>query len=395
MFFTFLNKENVHCVDLAVMKKYAPEKVLFYYYNSGLTISIRTCAELIATAESEQASKTLMKWHQLLTQLEVLSDFSHFEQNEYLTNLGPYYHPHTNSRLYLTKDHIALSNNLNPEDMEILMGLHKTPEVNKELHAYYKNRRNSKKVSKNKEDLLKDVEMCIKSLNETEALNQHINYINKLLESRYALVEQTDLAPMEPDNVPVKPLSNIDNYVKPDNVIPFTKIKIKKKTEKNEGASFNHDTKVYFIRYREYEKACDRYKALLSEWPTLYQTFIDKCFRDIDMAEEKLKKANSALEIYNTIILKSYVQPNYQDVRILEKFKYYLETGRANDLQECMNLFEEERCWKDIKASQNRIENTIYFLQSETDLTRFADENLNQYLKQFNEAAASFEKGHN
>ncbi|NLB88117.1 MAG: hypothetical protein GX790_02665 [Syntrophomonadaceae bacterium] len=119
---------------------------------------------------------------------------------------------------------------------------------------------------------------------------------------------------------------------------------------------------------------------------------MDKCFEDIDVAEEKLKKANSILEIYNTILSKSFIHPDYQEISTLETFKYYLETGRANDLQDCMNLFEEERHWKEIKASQNRIENTIYFLQSETDLTRFADENINLYLRRFNEAAASLDK---
>ncbi|NLJ72315.1 MAG: hypothetical protein GX333_04795, partial [Syntrophomonadaceae bacterium] len=59
--------------------------------------------------------------------------------------------------------------------------------------------------------------------------------------------------------------------------------------------------------------------------------------------------------------------------------------------QDCMNILEDEKYWQDIKDSQLRIENTIYFLQSETDLTRFADENINKYLKQFNEVAATMD----
>ena len=58
------------------------------------------------------------------------------------------------------------------------------------------------------------------------------------------------------------------------------------------------------------------------------------------------------------------VHADYQDINTLSAFKHYLETGRANDLQDCMNLFEEERHWDEIKASQERIENTIYFLQN-------------------------------
>ncbi len=392
MFFTFLDKENVHGVDIEVLKKYPPEKVLFYFYNSKLTLTVRTCAELTLMVEGEQANKHIKKWHQLLGECELLSDYTHFEQNDFLTIIGPYYYPNTNTRLYLTKAYIPTSDSLTLEDMETLTQLQNTPEDNKELVAYYKNRRNSKKTSKNREELIKDIEMCIKALQETEKVNKHINYINKLLEARLAQVEHFDLQPLKPDNIPEKPLNNIDNYLKPDNIIPFAKIKIRKKSEKANNASFNYDTKVYFIRYREYEKACDRYKNLLGIWADFYPNILDKYYKDIDMAEGKLKKANSTLDIHNTIILKSYVHPDYQDVSILEKFLHFLTTGRAQDLQECMNIFEEEKCWHDIKASQNRIENTIYFLQSETDLTRFADENLSQYLQQFNESAASLDR---
>jgi hypothetical protein len=78
----------------------------------------------------------------------------------------------------------------------------------------------------------------------------------------------------------------------------------------------------------------------------------------------------------------------YQDIKSLQTFKHYLETGRANDLQDCMNLFEEERHWHDIKASQERIENTIYFMQSNDEGLRFASEHIEQLLYR-KEAAAS------
>lgn len=387
MFFTFLDKENPYWLDLSVMQKYSPEKVLFFYYDSSLTISIRTYTELLATREQDKSNKNLTKWYLLFEQLEVQDDINILQESEFILEQGPYYYLTTNTRLYFTKEYLSPNNQLTVEDMETLLSLNNALEVDKELYKYYKSRKNPKKVPKNKEELITDVEMCIKSLSATESLNKHINFINKLLERRYSLVEKTDLSPAQPDNVPIKPVPNNNK----DNVIPLNRKK--KKHENNSHPSFNHDTKVYFIRYREFEKACERYKLALIDWSSInYKLFMEKCYEDIDIAEEKLKKATSILDIYNAIILKSFIHPDYQEVSILETFKYYLETGRSNDLQDCMNLFEEERHWKEIKASQNRIENTIYFLQSETDLTRFADENISLYLKKFNEAAASEDK---
>ncbi|HZJ85301.1 MAG TPA: hypothetical protein VFD02_07155 [Syntrophomonadaceae bacterium] len=392
MFFTFLNKENAHYLDLAVIRRYPPDKILFYYYNSAITFPLDTYLELLDTVDKEKPRQYLTRWFNLLEGLDVTEDMEFFEHNEFLTKIGPYYYPETNSRIYFTKETISPDKFLTVEDMEVLTTLQNYPAIAKEIQTYYKSRKNAKKTAKNKEDLLKDIDICLKSFAETEILGQHINFINKLLDSRYSIVEQINLEPMEPDNIPIKPQAVGGNVLPKDNIIPFSKIKRKSKNEISVGNTFNYDTKVYFIRYREYEKACDRYKLILSDWPNLYLDFLDKSYQDIDENEAKLEKANSALNIYNYIIHKSYVHADYQDLATLEKFKSFLETGRANNLQDCMNLFEDEKYWKDIRASQDRIENTIYFLQSETDLTRFADENISKYLQQFNETAAHLEE---
>lgn len=94
-----------------------------------------------------------------------------------------------------------------------------------------------------------------------------------------------------------------------------------------------------------------------------------------------MNQALQALELYNTILDKSSVHADYQDVKILETFRYFLETGRASDLQECMNLYEEEKHWQEIKASQERIENTIYFLQNSSDQGLIASEQLDLLLR--------------
>ena len=121
--------------------------------------------------------------------------------------------------------------------------------------------------------------------------------------------------------------------------------------------------KIYLIRYREYEKACERYKNALQNCAEQQDNLIKKCLQEIEDAQIKHKTARELLEIYQFILDNSYIHSNYHTIDSISTFKYYLETGRAEDLQDCMNLYEEERHWREIKASQERIETTIHFLQ--------------------------------
>ena len=100
---------------------------------------------------------------------------------------------------------------------------------------------------------------------------------------------------------------------------------------------------------------------------------VEKCVEQIEEAAAKLKTAQGLLDMYQFILDKSYIHKNYHQINSISTCKHYLETGRANDLQDCMNLYEEERHWREIKASQERIENTIYFLQAEIDSPAFPD----------------------
>ena len=81
--------------------------------------------------------------------------------------------------------------------------------------------------------------------------------------------------------------------------------------------------------------------------------------------ESKAKTARAGLVIYNNILNKSIIHADYRNRESLIHFKYYLETGRAAEIQECMNLYEEERHWAEIKESQARIENTISLMRSD------------------------------
>lgn len=379
MFYPFLNKENPNYLDSSVLLNALPRQVLFYYYQNSVRITDEAYLTLQQVALDDSTLSDMARiWLNLIeNQLEAEADLQSFINNPYLKTIGPYYYPETNTRFYFCKDAPEPHHVLTAFDLELLKNLDRPVNIDRELQQYAKARK-SKKPSTS--DLIRELDMCILALREIEQINRHTNYLRKLLEQRYGLVEQEDLLPCEPDEVPDKPTKESEER-RLDNIIPFSRVRSIRKKQEQEGSRYNHDVKVYFIRYREYEKACDRYKQVLENWSMYQQAFYDRCFNDIDEAESKMKKAQQALELYNTILDKSSIHSDYQDTKTLEMFRYFLETGRANDLQECMNLYEEEKHWHEIKASQERIENTIYFLQNSSEQGLIASEQLDLLLR--------------
>lgn len=379
MFYPFLNKENPNYLDSSVLLNALPRQVLFYYYHGSVRITDEVLLTLqqVALDDSELSDMARVWLNLIEDQLEAESDLESFVDNPYLKTIGPYYYPETNTRFYFCKDAPDPHRIMTAFDLEILRNLDRPVVINRELQQYSKARKNKKPSA---QDLIRELDMSILALQEIEKINRHTNYLRKLLEQRYSIVEQEDLQPCEPDEIPDKPVKESEES-KLDNLIPFSRVRSIRKKQEQDGSRYNHDVKVYFIRYREYEKACDRYKQMLEHWPMYHQALYDRCFNDIDEAESKMKKAQQALELYNTVLGKSSVHSDYQDVKILEMFRYFLETGRANDLQECMNLYEEEKHWHEIKASQERIENTIYFLQNSSEQGLIANEQLDLLLR--------------
>ena len=384
MFFTFLNKDNPIYPDISLTTGFYPDLVLTYYYNSQLKIPLATYLQLKQiAAENTNAGAPIREWEMFFAEIDLDDDLDYFSNNEYLHTIGPYYYPLTNTRIYLSKDTPTPAELLTTEDLDYLISLEHTPELHSELYSYYKSRKGNKKAAKNEAELIKDINMCLTSLREIEKVNRHVNFLNKFLEQRYAVAEEENLQPAEPDNLPIKPLKEEERELPGSNLIPFNLIvnRKKKQTEKNSNSNFNHDMKVYIIRYREYEKACDRFKAVLENWSHYYETLMDNCFRDIEMAELNIKRSHKQLQVYNTILVKSFIHSIYQDTQTLSTFRHYLETGRAHNLQECMNLYEEECHWSEIKASQERIENTIYFLQGASEDYQTASQHIDQIIK--------------
>ena len=378
MFYPFLNKENPDHLDSSVLLNALPRQVLFYYYNGAVRITneVYLTLQQISFDDSALSDIARLVLNLIDDQLEAESDLQSFVNNPYLKTIGPYYYPETNTRFYFCKEPADPEHVLTAFDLELLNNLSRPAILNKELQQYAKARKGKKSTP----DLIRELDMSILSLQEIEQINRHTNYLRKLLEQRYAIVEQENLAPCEPDEIPDKPVKDVEER-RLDNLIPFSRARSMRKKQEQEGNRYNYDVKVYFIRYREYEKACDRYKRLLENWAACHQALYDRCFNDIDEAEAKMRRASHALDLYNSILDKSAVHSDYQDKKTLEMFRYFLETGRASDLQECMNLYEEEQHWHEIKASQERIENTIYFLQNSSEQGLLASEELDLLLR--------------
>jgi hypothetical protein len=186
MFFTFLNKDQAHYPDLSLLLQYTPEEVLFYYYNSHLSISLQTYQQLKAEVQSEEdALAPSCQWVELLDEeLGLNQDLDTLLGNEYINTVGPYYYPFSNTRFYFTKNNPPEIQQIKAGDFASIMALEFLEPISKEMLDYHKGRKSSKKNHKNKEELIKDINMCIIALRDTEKVNKHINYLNKLLELR-------------------------------------------------------------------------------------------------------------------------------------------------------------------------------------------------------------------
>jgi hypothetical protein len=367
MFQTFLNKEDSHVLDLSAFINYTPEEILFFYYKSWINITLDTYCQMCEWLENGYGdNEKLNLWLDFISQeLEIESDLETLQESEYLTSVGPYYYGPTCTQFYINRLYTMKNDPLTSDDFEILRNYHKVPPLNRELQKYLQTRKTAKKTIKSKDDLIRDISMCAASLRHIEATNHNVRYLNMLLDARQEILNQEELKPRDPGLAPQKP-------EKPEvNPGKFTIMGFFKPPKKrNNTSDYNRNMKIYYIKCREYDKACERYKEALQDWDEHKEDFIKKCRHDIREITAKAKEVRGVVGLYQEIIRRSIVHADYQSIDILDKFKRYLETGRADDLQGCMNLYENERYWQEIKASQARIENTIYFLQPDNEALR-------------------------
>ncbi len=374
MFQTFLNKEDGHVLDLSAFINYTPEQILFFYYNSWINITLDTYLQMREWFENGYGNRDKLKiWLDFIEQeIQTGSDLETLQNSEYLNTIGPYYYGPTGTQFYFVRLYSLKHDPLTSADFAILFQYHQIPALDRDLQKYLQTRKIAKKSIRNKDELIREITMCGSSLRQADTMSQYTSYLNIFLEGRQEIVDQKEITLREPSPAPQKP-------DKPRNPPPkFTFLQtvgismIRHQTNQTVSADYNRNMKIYYIRCREYDKACERYKEALKNWDEHRECFVKKCRNDIHEASAKLKEALALLSIYQEIIKKSIIHSDYQNIATLDKFKRYLETGRADDLQGCMNLYEGERHWTEIKASQDRIENTIYFLQPENETLQIA-----------------------
>lgn len=371
MFLTFLMKEDYHFLDLSVFINCSPDRIMFYYYDSYVKITLDTYLQMKEWAQSDDTVKScLNQWLDLIEdKMEIREDLNILQESEYLNSIGPYYYNPTNTQIHFSK--LSQMNNepMTSADFAVLFNLHKSPPLDKTLQKYYKSRKNPKKITRSREDIMQDLTMCMESLKQIAKLNRHIDYLNLLQHSRNELLAKEELLPAPPETMPAKPEKPEEPQLSFSSLLALNVSKNKQKEYARSCVDYNRRMKIYLIRYREHEKACERYKHALQNCAEQQDKLIEKCLQEIENAQIKLKTAQDVLGICQLILDKSYIHSNYHAIDSVATFKHYLETGRAEDLQDCMNLYEEERHWREIKASQERIETTIHFLQAESDIS--------------------------
>lgn len=219
-----------------------------------------------------------------------------------------------------------------------------------------------------REDPLLDLEMCIAAHREVDRLMDKMSYYKLCIRERIKFIRHPEIAPTEPSPPGEKP----DKPSRPKfGLKDHFSLRTKHKKSEYERAceEYNHQLKEYYIYYREYEKACDRYKEALQNWEVEKDRLLARSQEDVKQARKNIKKGNRLLKMYLEVIQNSQIHPVYQDIDTLQRFKTYLETGRAYTIQECINLYESETRWDRVRGSQERLENqltaTIHFLQND------------------------------
>lgn len=369
MLLKFIDKVENHYFELSTFINCSPDRILFYYYNSYIYISLSVYEQMKEWAQNGDSPQScLNQWIDLIeNDLQAKDDLEMLKKAEYIDQTGPYYYLPTNTRFFLRRIDMNGKESLSSVDFALLFNLHKAIEADKELQKYFKSRKNNKKTTPSIEALVKDIQMCIEALNQVSRINRHCQYQQALIEERRQILENKALYPAAPSNPPEKPSKPDEPELSFNSIRALSISRAKQKEYEKQCSQFGHELKKYLIHYREFEKACERYKEASLAWSQFHEALLARCNSEIDEAHEKIDAASALLEIYHYILLKSFVHPDYHDTQMLCTFQRYLQTGRANDLQDCMNLYEEEQHWTEIKESQERIENTIYFLQGEGD----------------------------
>lgn len=368
MFLTLTGKAENSSLDISVLLEFSPDTVTDFFQHRRINISLDTYRALKQQFDDpENFNENVSRWVLFIDKLLNLeSDLETLEENAFLRSVGPAYYTKTNTRFYFFKP--PLDNEcITANDIKTLIELNQTPCVEEEIAQYYANLKCRPITRRSREDLLRDLNICRQALLATETVHRQIAFQEAIISEREKFLNAPYTALVEPDKPGDKP-------EKPN--IRVMRLKGWLGRNRQNSMSFeeaciqyNNNLKAYYINYREYEKACDRYKVALKEWEEEKNNLINRSIEDIKKARLKIKKGNRVLKVYNEVLKSLDIHHSYHNLAAIARFCYFLETGRASTLQECMNLYEMEMYWADFKESQARIERnilaTVHYLYNE------------------------------
>ncbi|MGE5543930.1 MAG: hypothetical protein ACM3UW_03065 [Bacillota bacterium] len=370
MLLSFFGKEGHNNLDISVFLEYPPDIVLEFFQQSFINISLNVYQELKEQfADPANLNENIPKWVLFIDKLLDMEDslFS-LEENKNLDFVGPAYYIRTNTRFFFYKtcfEHEGVT----AQDIAEMVELNSTPAIDDLIAKHYATLKCKPSSKKSREELLHDLQICISALEEIEHISRQLMFQRRLVEIRESFLNAPYAAliePEKPEDKPEKPVqkqSFLRGLLNPKSRAAFEEA----------CQQYNHDLKVYYIKYREYEKACDRYKNALKDWEFEKNHLINRSIEDIKKAKLKIKKGNRIIKIYNEVLSNLDIHPQYQNIGSLTRFYYFLETGRAVSMQECMNLYEQELSLEELKESQERLERnimaTVYYLHAEAAAT--------------------------
>ena len=219
-----------------------------------------------------------------------------------------------------------------------------------------------------REDPLLEVEISIKCIQELERLNQQMAYYKSWIRERMKFIRHPEMTLPEPHPPSGKPVKPPEPRLTLKDHIPLRKSEQKLAFEKA-CEDYNSQLKDYYIKYRAYEKACDRYKEALAKWELEKDVLFSRSQEDVKQARKNIKMGNRLINKYLEVLQYSPFHPDYQKIDVLEKIKFYLETGRASSIQEAINLYELDKSWEKVQGGQERLEHqltaTIHYLQND------------------------------
>lgn len=370
MLLSFFGKDGNNNLDISVFLEYPPDIVLEFFQQSYVNISLSVYQELKDQfADPDNLNENIPKWVLFIDKLLDMEDslFS-LEENRNLDFVGPAYYIKTNTRFFFYKtcfEHEGIT----AQDIAEMVELNSTPAINDLIAKHYATLKCKPASRKSREELLNDLQISITALEEIEHISRQIMFQRQLIEIREAFLNAPYAALIEPEKPEDKPEKPVPKYSFMGGLLnPKSRAAFEAACQQ-----YNHDLKVYYMKYREYEKACDRYKNALKDWESEKNYLINRSIEDIKKAKLKIKKGNRIIKIYNEVLTSLDIHPQYQSIVPLTRFYYFLETGRALSIQECMNLYEQEQSLEELKESQERLERnimaTVYYLHSEAAAT--------------------------